>query len=344
MSRCLYALLFCLAVSVALPAALAAEASAPPTSPRPLVFGHRGASGYLPEHTVEAYSLAIDQGADYIEADLVGTEDGYLVARHENNLADTTDVAKRFPDRKTKKMIDGKVVEGWFTEDFTLDELSTVRATERVPFRNQANNGKYNIPTLADILVLRANKSRELGRMIGVYIETKHPSYYRSIGRPLEEPLISILKAWALDRPGAPVFLQSFEADSVKRMAQSTSVPAIMLLEPSEGSVTDAALLAIAKYAKGIGPAKSMIVPVDKNGIAGAPTDLVARAHRAGLVVHPYTFRPESQFLPASYGGDALKEYCQFAGLGVDGVFTDTPDLALKAFRESCPMSGPPLR
>ena len=323
---------------------LAAEAGGPANSPRPLVFGHRGASGYLPEHTVEAYRLDIDQGADYIEADLVSTEDGYLVARHENNIADTTDVARRFPDRKTKKVIDGKTIEGWFTEDFTLDELSTIRAVERLAFRSQANNGKYNIPTLADILVLRANKSRELGRMIGVYIETKHPAYFRSIGHPLEEPLVSILKAWALDRPGSPVFLQSFEADSVKRMAEDTSVPAIYLLEAAGPNTTDAGLKAIAAYAKGIGPAKSMIVPVDGQGMAGPPTDLVTRAHRAGLLVHAYTFRPESQFLPVSYAGASAKEYCQFAGLGVDGVFTDTPDLALKAFRESCPMSGPPIR
>ena len=343
MARVFTALIFCLG-GVSAAAVFAADTPPPATSPRPLVIGHRGASGYLPEHTVEAYRLAIDQGADYIKADLVSTEDGYLVARHENNIADTTDVARRFPDRKTKKIIDGKTIEGWFTEDFTLDELSTIRAVERLPFRNQANNGKYNIPTLADILVLRANKSRELGRMIGVYIETKHPAYFRSIGHPLEEPLVSILKAWALDRPGSPVFLESFEADSVKRMAGDTSVPATFLLEEAGPNTTNAGLAAIAAYAKGIGPAKSMIVPVDGQGMAGPPTDLVARAHRAGLFVHAFTFRPEPQFLPASYAGADAKEYCQFAGLGVDGLFTDTPDLALKALGESCPMSGPPVR
>ena len=317
---------------------VAFAADAPPQ--RPLVIGHRGASGYLPEHTVEAYALAIDQGADYIEADMVGTKDGYLVARHENDLTNTTDVAKRYPDRKRKKVIDGKTIEGWFSEDFTLDELSNVRAVERLPFRGQGNNGRYQIPTLADILVLRSAKSRELSRMIGVYLEVKHPSYFKAIGRPLETPLISILRAWALDRPGSPVFLQAFEPESVKRMGAETAVPNILLLE-SDADTSDAALKAIAAYAKGIGPAKNMIVPVDAKGQTDKPTDLVERAHRAGLLVHPYTFRPESQFLPVNYGGDSAKEYCQFAALGVDGLFTDTPDLALKAFRESCPTGKP---
>jgi glycerophosphoryl diester phosphodiesterase len=318
--------------------AFAADAAAPAPT-RPLVIAHRGASGYMPEHTVQAYSLAIDQGADYIEADLVATKDGYLVARHENNLTDTTDVAKRYPDRKTKKVIEGKTVEGWFTEDFTLDELAIVHATERLPFRSHGYNGRYQIPTLADILVLRSAKSRELGRMIGVYLEVKHPGYFRSIGKPLEEPLISILRAWALDRPGSPVFLQAFEADSVKRMAAETSVPTIFLLSKAGPETTDEGLKAISLYAKGIGPAKTMILPMDAQGQVGKPTDLVARAHKAGLLVHPYTFRPEVQFLPVNYGGDAAKEYCQFAALGIDGLFTDTPDLALKAFRESCPIS-----
>ena len=320
------------------------RAAEPVTSPisisvRPLVIAHRGASGYLPEHTLESYARAIDQGADYIEADLVVTKDGYLVARHENELSDTTDIATRFPTRKTTKTIEGRMVEGWFSEDFTLDELSTVRAKERLPFRSQENNGQFHIPTIAEILMLRAAKQRETGRTIGVYIETKHPSYFRSIARPIEEPMISILHAWALDRPGSPVFLQSFEADSVKRMSEAVSVPVVYLLADGSPETTDESLKAIARFAQGIGPPKTMIVPVDAKGHTGKPTDLVARAHRAGLVVHPYTFRPEKQFLPLSYAGDAGKEYCQFAQLGVDGLFTDTPDLALKALGESCPMA-----
>ena len=197
---------------------------------RPLVIAHRGASGYLPEHTLESYARAIDQGADYIEADLVVTKDGYLVARHENELSDTTDIALRFPNRKTTKTIDGRMVEGWFSEHFNLDELSTVRAKERLAFRDQSNNSHFHIPTIAEILTLRAAKQRETGRTIGVYIETKHPSYFRAMGLPMEEPLLSILTAWALDRPGSPVFLESFEADSVRRMGEGTAVPVIYLL------------------------------------------------------------------------------------------------------------------
>ena len=320
--------------------AVAAEPVASPASlgVQPLVIAHRGASGYLPEHTLESYARAIDQGADYIETDLVMTKDGYLVARHENELSDTTDVAVRFPSRKTTKTIDGRMVEGWFSEDFSLDELSTVRAKERLAFRNQGNNSKFHIPTIAEILTLRAAKQRETGRMIGVYIETKHPDHFRSIARPMEEPLTSILKAWALDRPGSPVFLQSFDSDSVRRMGEAVEVPVIYLLADGSVETGDESLGAIARFAQGIGPAKTMIVPVDAKGHTGKPTDLVARAHKAGLVVHPYTFRPEKQFLPVTYAGDAGKEYCQFAQLGVDGLFTDTPDLALKAFGESCPM------
>jgi len=306
---------------------------------RPLVIAHRGASGYVPEHTIASYTRAIDQGADYIEIDLVMTKDGYMVARHENELSDTTDVARRFPDRKKTKTIDGKTVDGWFSEDFTLDEISTLLTRQRLPSRSQDENDHYQMPTIAEVLALRASKSRELGRQIGVYIETKHPAYFRSIGLPMEWVLISILKAWALDRPGAPVFLQSFDAASVRHMAERTSVPAIYLLAKDGPETTDAGLAEIATFAKGIGPVKTMIVPVDAKGRAGKPTDLVARAHRAGLLVHPYTFAPEPQYLPVTYGGDIAREYCLFAKLKVDGLFTDTPDLALKAYRRSCPIS-----
>ena len=323
-------------------APLAASAAEGPIAQgvRPLIIGHRGASAYVPEHTLEAYERAIELGADYIETDLVVTRDGYLIARHENELSDSTDVAQRYPTRKNKKMIEGREVEGWFSEDFTLEEISTIRAKERLPFRSQANNSQYHIPTIAEILTLRAAKSRETGRAIGIYIETKHPGYFRSISRPMEPALMSILRAWAMDRPGAPIFLQSFDPDSAKRMAMDTEGPVIQLLgAPDQAS--DANLKMIAAYAQGIGPEKSMIVPVTKEGQTQAPTDLVARAHKLGLVVHPYTFRPEKQFQAASYGGDAAKEYCLFQSLGVDGLFTDAPDLALKAYRESCPITAP---
>lgn len=318
--------------------ASAADLAAPGTLPRPLVIAHRGASGYVPEHTLAAYTRAIEQGADYIEVDLVSTKEGYLIARHENELSGTTDAAQRFPDRKTTKTIDGESVTGWFSEDFTLDEIGELRAKERLAFRDQNQNGRYAIPTIAEVLTLRAAKSRELGRQIGIYIEVKHPRYFRGIGRPLEEPLISILKAWAMDRPGSPIFLQSFDAGSVMLMAQRTEVPAIYLLEKLGDETSDESLKTIATYAKGIGPAKTMIIPVDENGRTLPATDLIKRAHAAGLLVHAYTFRPEGAFLPVNYNGDTRREYCDFARLGVDGVFTDTPDLALKAFGESCPM------
>lgn len=305
---------------------------------RPLVIGHRGASGYLPEHTLESYTLAIAQGADFIEPDLVSTKDGVLIARHENVLTETTDVAAKFPDRKTKKTIDGQVVEGWFSEDFTLAEIKTLRAKERLPFRNHGNDGKFLIPTFAEILELRARKSQETGREIGIYPETKHPTYFAGIHLPLEERLAAALKGAGLDRADAPVFLQSFEASSLKKLATLVKPPRILLLESPGDMTTDAGLAEIAGFAQGIGPGKNMIVPTDATGHTGTPTDLIVRAHRAGLKVHAYTFRPESQFLPVSYGGDPAREYCQFAALGLDGLFTDTPDLALKAFRESCPM------
>jgi len=307
---------------------------------RPLIIAHRGASGYLPEHTLEAYTLAVEQGADFIEPDVVPTKDGMLIARHENDLTETTDVAAKFPDRRTAKMIEGKKVEGWFSEDFTLAEIKTLRAKERVPFRNHDNDGRFQIPTIPEILALRARLSAAKGRVIGVYPETKHPAYFRSINLPLEEPLLAALKDAGLDKADAPVFLQSFEPDSLKRLAVLTPLPRIQLLVAAAEATSDAGLAAIAAYAQGIGPEKRMIVPVDAQGRTGAPTDLVARAHKAGLKVHPYTFRPEAAFLPVSYAGDPAREYCQFAALKIDGLFTDTPDLALKALRESCPISA----
>lgn len=305
---------------------------------RPLVIGHRGASGYLPEHTLESYARAIEQGADYIEPDLVITKDGVLIVRHEPVLNYTTDVAEKFPARKTTKTLEGSKIDGWFAEDFTLAEIKTLRAKERLPFRDHSNDGKFQIPTFDDVLALRAEESKQAGREIGIYPETKHPAYFIAIGLPLEERAVAALQKAGLNRAGAPVFLQSFEAASLKKLKTLTPLPLIQLLD---GAVPDdAALAEIATYATGIGPTKTMIVPVDKDGKAGAANDLVARAHKAGLVVHPYTFRPERPFLPASYDGKPEAEYCQFATLGVDGLFTDTPDLALKAFRESCPMAG----
>ena len=321
----------------------------PERVPEPLVIAHRGASGYLPEHTLEAYALAIEQGAHYIEADLVITADGVLIARHENNLADTTDVADKFPGRKRTKMVDGQQVDGWFSEDFTLEEIRTLRATERLQFRDQSNNGKFQIPSFDEVIQLVLSRSRELGHRIGIYPETKHPSYFAALGLPLEEPLVAALARHDLDRADAPVFIQSFEVSNLRKLDGLTDAPLIQLVsapilapfdQESAGSgltygdmITDAGLREIATYADGIGPWKVLIVPRDEEGNLAPPTNLIDRAHAMGLAVHAYTFRSEARYLARQYDGDPGAEYRQFFSLGVDGVFTDFPDAATSAAR-----------
>jgi len=325
---------------------------------RPLVIGHRGASGYRPEHTLASYALAARMGADYIEPDLVSTKDGVLVARHENEISGTTNVADHpeFAGRKATKNIDGISLTGWFTEDFTLAELKDLRAKERIPQIRQHNtafNGRYTVPTFQEILDLRARLSRELGREIGVYPETKHPTYFRKIGLPLEEPLIRALRRNDLDHRNAPVFVQSFETGNLKVLGRRLRVPIVQLLSSAgapfdlvdSGSTTTyadlstpAGLRQIARYADGVGPSKDQIVPRTPAGGSGTPTTFVNDAHAAGLVVHPYTFRAENAFLPlelrsstnpADYG-DLFSEISQFFGLGVDGIFSDNPDIAVE--------------
>ncbi|HEV2874970.1 MAG TPA: glycerophosphodiester phosphodiesterase, partial [Thermoleophilaceae bacterium] len=311
-----------LATSLALactlaPAALAHTGSAGVAAQRsaePLVIAHRGASGYRPEHTLAAYALGARLGADYVEPDLVATKDGVLVARHENEISTTTDVASRpaFADRRTTKTVDGIPITGWFTEDFTLAELRTLRATERIPALRQRNtlyDGRYRIPTLQEVIDLTRRMSRRLRRPIGIYPETKHPTYFRGIGLPLERPLIRILRRNGLDRRRAPVFVQSFETGNLRRLNRRLSVRLVQLLGAPDQSpfgesrsygelAGDAGLRGIARYADGVGPPKEQIVPRDASGASLSPTDFVRRAHRAGLVVHPYTFRNENAFLP----------------------------------------------
>jgi glycerophosphoryl diester phosphodiesterase len=313
-----------------------------------VVIGHRGASGYRPEHTLASYELAVRLGADFIEPDLVSTKDGVLVARHESNISDTTDVAEhpRFTDRKTTKVIDGQPVTGWFTEDFTHAELKTLRAQERLPAVRQHNtlyNGRYQIPTFGEILDLRRRLSSQLCREIGVYPETKHPSYFRSIGLALEPKLVDALNRAGLNRRGAPVFVQSFEVGNLQSLRSQLRVSLIQLIDstgtPADELVTPTGLRQIARYADGIGPAKDRIVPRDGAGFSAPPTSLVHDAHAAGLMVHPFTFRNENQFLPAENRsssdpnayGDAFAEYQQFYDLGVDGVFSDAVDTAVAA-------------
>jgi glycerophosphoryl diester phosphodiesterase len=306
------------------------------------VIAHRGASGYRPEHTLASYELAIELGADFIEPDLVSTKDGVLIARHENEISETTDVASHpeLADRKAVKRIDGREVAGWFSEDFTLAEIKTLRARERLPLRDQAFNGRFEVPTFAEVLALARRKSAETGRTIGVYPETKHPSYFRSLGIPLEEPLLADLR----DAGATPVYIQSFEVGNLKELRKVTDLPLIQLLEAGQpwdfavtGDVrmyqdlaTPAGLAEIATYAEGIGPDKRMIVPAGSDGRLLPPTPLVEDAHRAGLLVHPWTFRSDGTFLAAEYGGDPEREYEQFFALGVDGLFSDFSDVAVR--------------
>ncbi len=325
-------------------------------TPAVIVIAHRGASGERPEHTLLAYQRAIEQGADFIEPDLVPTKDGVLVARHENEISGTTDVAAHaeFADRRTTKTIDGEQVSGWFTEDFMLAELKTLRARERLPLLRPGNtrfDGQAEIPTLDEIIALAQRATAETGRTIGIYPETKHPSYFASIGLPLEAPLVEALKKAGWDRADAPVFIQSFEVANLKALKAMTRVPLIQLIAakggPADGAapsyaamVTPEGLRDVARYAAGIGPEKTMIVPAE-----GSPTRLIADAHAAGLAVHPWTFRAENYFLPPGYRdganpaahGRLAEEIRAFIDLGVNGVFSDFPYIAVSARASSPP-------
>jgi glycerophosphoryl diester phosphodiesterase len=313
----------------------------------PLVIGHRGASGHRPEHTIASYELAIDYGVDFIEPDLVSTKDGVLIARHENDISGTTDVAQKFPERRATKTIDGKAITGYFTEDFTLAEIKTLRAKERLPFRNQGWNGLFEIPTFQEVIDLAKRRSRETGRVIGIYPETKHPTYFRSIGLALEPPLVKALEANGYTDATAPVFIQSFEVGNLKELRKSTEVRLVQLMEDNKlqpydfivagdprtygDLMTPAGLAEIATYAQGIGPSKRSIVPQGGDRSLLDATTLVVDAHKAGLLVHPYTFRDEPEFLASDYEFNPIKEYLQFYRLGVDGVFSDFGDTAVRA-------------
>ena len=333
--------------------------------PAKLVIGHRGASALRPEHTLEAYAKAIEDGANVIEPDLVSTRDGVLVARHENEISGTTNVASKpeFAARKTTKLIDNVSTTGWFTEDFTLTELQTLRARERIPLNRPANatyNDQFVVPTFQAIMDLAKTKSRETGRTIAIYPETKHPSYFKSINLPLEKRLVDALDANGYRGKTAPVFIQSFEVANLKEMRKLTDVRIVQLLS-SSGKPEDfrlsgdarsyadvssaAGLREVASYANGIGPEKGMVIPRNAQNNLGTPTTLVADAHAAGLVVHPYTFRPENPFLPSDLRrgntaspaerGDLAAEITVFLRAGIDGFFTDDPAVgraALDAF------------
>lgn len=328
---------------------------------RPLVIGHRGASGYRPEHTLASYELAARMGADFIEPDLCLTKDGVLVARHEPEIGGTTDVASRpeFADRRKTLILDGVSVTGWWTIDFTLAELKTLRAIERLPQLRQENtvfDGLFEVPTFEEVLKLRARLSRELGREIGVYPETKHPTWFKDFGLDFAPPLVKLLERYDLAGRRSPVFVQSFEITNLieLRKQYKLKAPLVFLLSAagapfdllSSGDPRDyayfttaAGLAELAMTVNGIGPDKNMIIPRRADNTLGTPTTLVSDAHAAGLLLHPYTFRAENNFLPAdlrngtvlSDYGKIIDEIGRFLQAGVDGLFTDNPDIGLVA-------------
>jgi glycerophosphoryl diester phosphodiesterase len=278
---------------------------------------------------------------------LVCTKDGILIARHENEISTTTDIIQHpeFTNRRTTKIIDGKSVTGWFTEDFTLAELKTLKARERLlnlRIQNTVFDGLFEIPTLQEIIDLVRQKSREVGRIIGIYLETKHPSYFASIGLPIEEKLVEVLQK----NDCSKVFIQSFEVANLKKLARITDLPLIQLINESDRPydfvlnqdsrtyqdlITPAGLTEIATYATGIGINKNLLVPRDSNNYLLSPTNLVKDAHAKNLLVHAWTFRNENIFLSAEFQNNPAGEYRYFYRLGIDGAFSDFPDKAVKA-------------
>jgi len=333
------------------------DAKAPAHPHSATLIGHRGSSGTRPEHTLASYEQAIQACADFIEPDVVPTKDGQLVARHEPEIGGTTDVASHpeFAGRRSTKVLDGVAVTGWFTEDFTLAELKTLRAVERLPAvrpRNTAFNGLYAIPTLDEVLDLARHSRTCDGGEVGVYPETKHPTYFKSLGLPTDQPVLDTLKANGMDH-GYPVFVQSFETTNLKQLARKTDVPLVQLVDcagapydlRSTGDpttyadlVTRAGLRRISRYADGIGPCKDLLIPRDAQGRLLKPTGVIGDAHRFDLVVHPFTFRVENQFLPLQFRsgtdpnapGDLEGELRAFLRAGIDGFFTDNPAIGAR--------------
>ncbi|MET8380823.1 glycerophosphodiester phosphodiesterase [Streptomyces microflavus] len=328
--------------------------------PVPTVIGHRGASGYRPEHTLGSYQLALDLGAHIVEQDLVPTKDGHLVCRHENDITGTTDVADHpeFAGRKATKSIDGVSYTGWFTEDFTLAELKTLRAEERIPGNRPDNtlyDGRWTIPTFEEVLRWADKEGRKRGKPVWLYVETKHPTYFRGLGLGLEEPLARLLRHYGRDRKNSPLILQSFEPTSIQRLARLVATPRIVLLsgpttrpwdfvesgDPRTVAdlVKPAGLKWIASYAQGIGPTLDLVIPKDAAGRLTTPTTLVKDAHARGLLLHPYTLRNENSFLPADFRrgtdpnayGDVFGAAAAYLATGIDGIFADHPDTALLA-------------
>jgi glycerophosphoryl diester phosphodiesterase len=299
--------------------------------PAPLVVAHRGASAYRAEHTLDAYRTAAEMGADYVEADLVATRDGALVARHENELSATTDVARRpeFADRRRTQRVEGAPVTGWFTEDFTLAELRTLRALERPNRRRAAAVSTATVPTLQEVVALAAQAGAARGRPVGLYLELKSPRHFAALGLPLEGRVAQALRDAGLAGPGALVFVESFDGESLRTLHGLVNVPLVQLYWTDPGP---AALRQAAGYAAA--------VAFERAALRGGGGQLVRRAQRLGLEVHAYTFANSTVVRPAAPAyrpgdppalADALAEYRWCYALGVDAVFTDNPDVALQA-------------
>lgn len=326
-----------------------------------VVIGHRGASGYTPEHTLGSYALAITMGADYVEPDLVMTKDGHLVARHENEISQTTDVGQHpeFESRRRTQTVDGQELTGWFTEDFTLEELKTLRAVERIPEIRPGNarmNGAFEIPTFQEIIKLVKSMQRSQCRVIGIYPEIKHSTHFQNLGLAMERPVVETFLAFNYWRSCDPVYIQSFEISNLKELKKITNLKLLQLFDEKsaqpfdqvvrgsnltyENMATAEGLKEVAKYASAVGPDKSYIIPRDENNRLGAVTSFVEDAHAVDLKVHPYTFRAENSFLPKEFQsedpspaalGDLLGELNAYFAAGVDGLFADQPDKAVRA-------------
>jgi glycerophosphoryl diester phosphodiesterase len=365
-------------VALLAPTAAVSKKKHKPAGPKrensPLVIGHRGASGFLPEHTLESYRLAIKLGADYIEPDLVATKDGVLIARHEPLIGDTdpatrdsTDVADHpeFASRETTKMLDGFATTGFFASDFTLAEIKTLGAKQTRGGRPTEFDGKFEVPTLQEVIDLAKRESRKRGRRIGIYPETKHPTFHQTLNLPLEGRLVRVLDRNGLNKRKSPVFIQSFEQSNLKELNTMTPVRLVQLVDandtdPITGNptyaapfdrpydwtvsgdpvleartfgffATDEGLAEIKTYADGIGPWKVYIIPTTGSGGGDVkpPTDLIQRAHAHGLLIHTWTFRDDA--FPTGYPGGPVEEYLAFYRLGIDGVFSDFPGTAWAA-------------
>jgi glycerophosphoryl diester phosphodiesterase len=294
------------------------------------VIAHRGASGERPEHTLASYQLAIDQGADYIEPDLVMTRDRVLIARHENEISGTTDVAEHpeFADRRRTQIIDGESMSGWFTEDFSLSEIKSLGARERLPElrpQNRQFDREFTVPTFDEImqLVVGANRKPGRNRPVGVYPETKHPAHFAGIGLPLELALLDTLRRYDYAAAGSPVFIQSFDPRNLRQLRNMTKLPLVQLLEHELGDVGE-----IAGYADAIGIAKTL-----------ATSEAVRVSHAANLKVHVWTFRAENEFLPKDLQtgdspaarGNLEAEIRRYLDRGIDGFFVDFPAIGVRA-------------